>query len=593
MINKDHIKKFYDCQKYTPSIAEFDKLKLNITSSLPLLNAFKEHYNLKSPAELKDKTYAFAQVLLKNIAETGFIDSNLYELQAIDLILKDTSFITKKYEKLKDAPNTHMYYTSQLNRTLDLVLINAISEVNSAEDIGKKCGLSAKTTVQDLYKIFNDTETVKVIQKTVLPILKESNMKDKIITLLKMQKTTGEAFIKEQQIKSIGHLSDFFQSLGCLDIYLKSYNSNSKKFGYQDLTYEMETNSFLADTIGLKEAFSPEFLRTLSVRDLSFFTAHWQNRFAKEALCLQMACIAIDSLDLWRKIFNGEQNFTIGSKALTAVIQKYRFLHALYVDSYAHSQEKIKIKEQNGIEVTPDNTEDFSEYYSQLCSYLGKDYQNYFSTYLHGENDFAQDVNYSGPFINLETLTYRKKQSTLEPLIKIMLDNPSCRNWGIIRNDFVDGKLIDSINTNRNMILLAFDIEGFNMPFRFHLPKDSLIDLVKLNNPLCLIPEYQGHADFLINNEIVPSNIIMPIPKRHRSIIKANALEASENQDYWQHLNFLVNGKFPKHLQETAQKSKKQAASSRLPITYTSLINGKRYVKTNKDQYIEVDSYAR
>ena len=418
-------------------------------------------------------------------------------------------------------------------------------------------------------------------------------MQDKIITLLKLQKSTGEAFIKDQQIKAIGHLSDFFQSLGCLDMYLNSYNTTAKKFGFDDLTYEMETNTFNPDSIGLKELFSPEYLQTLSVRDLNFLTAFWQNRFAKEVLCFQMSCIAIDSLDLWSKIFKGENNFNIGMKSLTAVIQKFRFLHALYVDSFAHSQEKIKNKEMNGIIVNSNNTEDFSNYYNQLYSYIGRDYQNYFSTYLHGENDFAKDVNFSCPFINLETLTYRKKQCILEPLIKIMLDNPSCRNWGIIRNDIVDGNKIDSIDTNRNMILLAFDIEGFNMPFRFHLPKDSLIDLVKLNNPLGLVPEYQGHEDFLINNEIIPSNIIMPILKHHRSIIKTNALENTESKNFWQHLNFLINGKFPKHLQETVQKSKKQTTLSRLPVIYTSLINGKRYIKDNKNQYIEVDDGAR
>lgn len=137
MINKEHLKKFQDCKKYTPTYSEIDTLKLNISSSLPLLEAFIHHYKLKNPAELKNKTIAFAKLMLDDISETGYIDSNLYELQAIDLILKDTSFIAKKYEQLKNEPNTHLYYSAQLNRTMDQVLINAISEVNVAENMGK------------------------------------------------------------------------------------------------------------------------------------------------------------------------------------------------------------------------------------------------------------------------------------------------------------------------------------------------------------------------------------------------------------------------------------------------------------------------
>lgn len=137
MINKEHLKAYQNFKKYTPSYNEIETLKFNISCSLPLLKEFIQHYKLKNPTELKNKTIAFANMLLKNISETGYIDSNLYELQAIDLILKDSSFIAKKYEQLKNEPNTHVYYSAQLNRTMDQVLINAISEVNIAENMAK------------------------------------------------------------------------------------------------------------------------------------------------------------------------------------------------------------------------------------------------------------------------------------------------------------------------------------------------------------------------------------------------------------------------------------------------------------------------
>lgn len=160
-----------------------------------------------------------------------------------------------------------------------------------------------------------------------------------------------------------------------------------------------------------------------------------------------------------------------------------------------------------------------------------------------------------------------------------------------------DGNYLDSIAEDKKMVLVSFDAQGFNMPFRFHLLRDSLTDIIKLHNPNCLIPEYQGAEDFVVNinnkNELIPCNIIMPIQKSHKKVIMDNINNGTSNPNLWEHLHFLVNGKFPKHLTETIKKTKKQTFTSRLPIYYTNLQTGKRYVKNN-NQFIEVDDdYVR
>lgn len=239
---------------------------------------------------------------------------------------------------------------------------------------------------------------------------------------------------------------------------------------------------------------------------------------------------------------------------------------------------------------------DYTSYFRQLNSILGHEYNNYFSKELPWcKNSLISDVSLISPFSNLELMTYRKKQFIIEPIIKTILDDSHCKNWGIIRTEYKqrDGSLYDSIDANRSMVLVAFDIEGFNMPFRFHVSKDSLTDIVCLSTNDYLVPEYQGADDFTIGNDVIPSNIIMPIPKRNKSIIMENAKkEDGNNKNFWEHLYFLTNGTFPKHLTQPIT-AKNQVRYTRLPITYTNLNTGKRYVKNN-NQFIEVDdSYAR
>lgn len=191
-------------------------------------------------------------------------------------------------------------------------------------------------------------------------------------------------------------------------------------------------------------------------------------------------------------------------------------------------------------------------------------------------------------------ITYRKKQFTIEPLIKTILDDSHCKNWGIIRNEYSNnnGTQSDTISANRSMVLVAFDIEGFNMPFRFHIPKDALTDIVFSSTNDYLVPEYQGDEDFTVGNEVIPSNIIMPISKRNKSIIMEHAKIEDNRQNFWEHLYFLANGTFPKHLTHK-MKVKNQIKDVRLPIVYTNLKDGKRYSKNN-NQFIEVDEdYVR
>lgn len=367
------------------------------------------------------------------------------------------------------------------------------------------------------------------------------------------------------------------------------YENNSKKFGFSDLKYEFSTNKFHKDSIGVRELFSADFLKTLNIDELCFLNAFWCNRFAKEASDIGLAFSSINSLDLWSDIIKGQTSFDLSDEALIAASQKYNFVSKLLRETFDIHRENIISKEiKEGKAFSAPASKDYTNYYAQLHRAINKDYFKYFSRYLDGSNSFLEDVSFSATYTNLESYAYCKKNSSIEPLIKDILATNRIKNWGIIRNELVDGKFSDSFSTNNNMVLLSFDVEGFNMPFRFHVFRDSLIELVKQSNTNFLIPEYQGSEDFIINNEVIPTNIIMPVPGRHRQTIINNSSNDKLNQKLWGHFYLLMNGKFPNHLTQTIKKNKKQTVKSRLPIYYTDIRTGKRYVKNN-NKYVEID----
>lgn len=430
-----------------------------------------------------------------------------------------------------------------------------------------------------------DAPNFKKHYTSFINVLKAKSLNEKVLLMLKEEISQNEETSKNCLIDSLSVFCSFFNTLGILDSYLASYKFNSKKFNFADLQYDKSTQLNSKDTIGLLESFSPDFLQTLDVYDLCFLNTFWCNRFAKECSSILNAASAINSLDLWQDILDDKTSFTVSDEALTNIYRKNLYLTYLLGDSFALCQSNIEKQESRmGENFSGSLTKDYSSYYQQLHNYIGKKYQEFFSNSLRGKNDFLEDCSLLAPFSNLVQLTYRNKNLTLEPLIKYCLDNPQrIKNWGLMRKELTNGEYVDSVSAKKSKVLMGFDIEGFNFPFRFHVPVEALMDLTKLSNGDFLVPEYQGAEDFTVDNELIPSNIIMPIPQRHEGTIIEKATNPDENQNFWEHKLFLINQeKFPKHLSQTITTNKKRTVQSRLPICYTDLKTGERYCKINK-----------
>ncbi len=579
MLDKEDIQNFRNYTKYIPTAKELINLREDIYSVLPITRYFIEKNNITDPEDLKACIKGLADAVFDDFSSTGYIDSRLYEIQAIENILKNPGIITRLYPSIKNSPNNHLVYNSNSSRSQRLVLINALDELSILEKFAKNYGITATTNPGSVVILGQDSSKIKKLVKLAIKVEKQKSMPQKVSAFLEEQLNESTNFAKEQLIDSLISIRDFLYGTGTLGNYISSYETTSKKFGFQDLDYEFTTNSYNKDSLGLLESFSKEYLQNLSLDDLCYLNTFWCNRFAKECNSFQFAFSAIDSIGLWQDIIDNNTNFTLPDNVLCAALQKNMFISKLLGKSFTIHQKSISSQEVKGEDTSDLLTKDYYSYYTQLDNYIGKNYTAFFADNLDGENNLLANLSFASYFSNLKMFAYQKKETTVFPMIKGLLNKPSLKNWGIIRNEILAGETLDSFALNKNNVLVAFDVPGFNMPFRFHISKDTLKDLAIQSPTKGLLPEYQGSEDFIVNNEVIPANIIMPIPKRHKKIITEETSKDNSNPHLWAHFSSLINGKLPEHFVQITKNKKKQFLSSRVPIYYTNIQTGKRYQK--------------
>ena len=588
MLDKTIVQRFNSAKNFIPPAYSISNLREGLNFYIPIIQAFIKKYEITDTAELKDTLEIFVDEIFDTCSKYSYVDSSIYELQAINSILRDIGFITQNYPLLKDKPNTHTVYTSNLERSKKLALINAIDEVSIIEATAEKIGFTPGMNPKDIDIEGVSPEDAKLFLSLASKILSKKTINDKIIEMLKNQKKGCEDRIKESQISFLEALHRYFRGFGLLESYLAKYQNECISSGTSSLKYDFSTLQFDKDSVGLDDAFCEDYLKSLNAEELCFLSAFWCNRFAKEATRMDKAFSAINSLDLWQDIIDGKTQFSPSESSLVSALQKYTFLSDLLGESFLLHQKYVFTKEvEQGLNFSDSLSRDYTSFYRQVNKQIGEAYASYFSKELHSDNNFLMDSIFSAPFTNLRTFAYYKKDTTLVPIVKGLLANPHLKNWGIIRNEFLDnGVFVDSVAQGPK-VLLGFDVEGFNRPFRFHMKKDDLMDILKCQGNGYTFPEYQGSQDFIVNNRLLKSSIIMPIPKRHRPIIREGT-KNGPNKDLWEHLYFLTNGKFPPHLmQETPSTSNGKPILSRQPIIYTDLRTGKRYTK-KQNNYVEV-----
>ena len=104
------------------------------------------------------------------------------------------------------------------------------------------------------------------------------------------------------------------------------------------------------------------------------------------------------------------------------------------------------------------------------------------------------------------------------------------------------------------MVLLGFDINGFNMPIRLHTLLSKLQKLVEEYTRSDMIPVYNGEKDWFVESEFddtldMSTQIFRPTNKYEKKILKEKTIKMKEDEpgfDYVSHLNWIANGIVPK-----------------------------------------------
>ena len=480
MLDKTIVQRFNSAKNFIPPAHSISNLREGINFYIPIIQAFIKKYEISDIAELKDTLEIFVDEIFDTCSKYSYVDSSIYELQAINSILRDIGFITQNYPLLKDKPNTHTVYTSNLDRSKKLALINAIDEVSIVESTAERLGFIPGMTLQDINLEGASPEDAKNFISLASKILSKKTLNDRIIEMLKSEKKGCEDYIKEAQISFLEALHRYFRGFGLLESYLAKYQNECMSSGISNLKYDFSTLQFDKDSVGLDDVFCEDYLKSLDAEELCFLSAFWCNRFAKEATHMDKAFSAINSLDLWQDIIDGKTHFSPSESSLISALQKYTFISDLLGESFLLHQKYVLSKEvEQGINFSDPLSRDYTNFYKQVQQQIGEAYTSYFSKQLQGDNHFLTDSVFSAPFTNLKMFAYYKKDTTLTPIVKGLLDNPHLKNWGVIRNELLDnGVFFDSV-TQGSKVLLGFDVEGFNRPFRFHMKKDDLMDILK------------------------------------------------------------------------------------------------------------------
>lgn len=518
----------------------------------------------------------------------------LFQLEGINYLLSNRETMEKIHkeiegENIDEEKVLDLMYNSDLKRTCRNLIKLAVVELDGMQkdletetqkffreyenaDINQRRKLEERYSKQDFKKI-----------KDVMPMYVGSYT-SRVEGYLKNLREYVEKDIRDQQYDVMSHIHDLLDQFGLVDRYLKIQNNQMKRETGLDLEYELLAEN--PKEIGADEIFTKEFLEKQSLEDVLTYSAFWQNRYSKVWNDIGQGIYAVDTLKLWRDIAKGQEKFDIDLDKLKALLNKESCLKELSMHVMsALSQNAKTVKDEDKIE---DNcvkifAEDTIEKYRKQ---EGENYKNIFDEILSSSNnDFKRDMEMYSALTAQIMNTYKVKDAIMVYKIRSLFESKRTKNWGIVLDEVKNGKENNPLDSNSKNVLIGIDYEGFNMPLRLHIPRELLTSLLYQYKGDAIIPIYEGTRDFVNNGEILTTNILMPISKKHGKLISEAVNRNNgegENNDLLEHLLFLKDkDKYPKHLKKKIV-TKKGITYERPPKRYVDLMSGDEYCLDGK-----------
>ena len=560
------------------------QLKNTITSINTMAEFIRNKYPDKSIEDIKQELFSEIINLNYSYSQIANPRGQCFQLIAARLILNDKDFIKQECERIKDDPisDEDIIYDTNLEKNKKRVIkeiVNIIKEMESNEKYKKNIEkLKSDSKYRKLYIEKYGLNLKKVNEEIYL---NEGTLAEKVGKRINSILPNFEEDLKNVYIKNLEFLGEFFEEFGLLEKYTQRHGFKMSGIGLSELKFEYTTSKKDINEIGTKELFTREVLEKLDVDTLMILSMFYQNRFAKEVSSLGEAIFIIDTLDLWDDVKQNKR-IEIPDKQLSAVKNKANCIDSIVTEIFNSALEKIDFTEEELAEGQKEVN--FSAEFMKVLKQESKNYFEIFEDKLpESENNLQKDINSYRQILNVRENIYTLRSGAFSTLIYSLMKSKATTNFGIIKEELIDGKRKNTIDSN--YVLIGADFEGLNMPIRFHVNKKDLIESLKAYQGNAIIQEYEGAEDFNRNNEVITANILMPMPKRHKQFINQKYNETNGENKIISHLRFLKDigaEKFPKHLKKKVKDKKGKVQLKRVK-KYMNLETGEEFVLENNE----------
>lgn len=548
-----------------------------------------------SADELREKFIKDIKGNMQRYCEVSDIREQLYHLEAVKKLIGHVDEISKQYTQIHHLNDNELYtdeqiYNSNFIKCCQLAIRQALLQVRNLEQ-----GLDEDTIhFLNKYKKLSERGKENLEQRIEISIIKKfkemlplltGSYPERINAQLKLNANTIEGHIKAGQYNTMFSIGEFFKKINLLEVFRKRHSNTMKSTLGINLSFETQTNRFDSDSIGMEELFSKEFLEKEELNHILSYSSFLQNRFAKVSKRINLGLFAVDTLDLWEEIVKGNHVLNISRRMLKAIAYKEKCLEQLItnIETTVKETEDERRKKNKTSELQERDNNEFNEIVDIYDEQEGDNYKDIFNDLLpEAENNLAQDImTYSILFKQIDNV-YRIKHEIMGYMVRSLIDTEGI-NWGIIRKELRNGRMIDTLeHNNTKKVLIAIDYEGLNFPVRMHIDKNMLCDFMSSYNGRVIIPLYEGANDFIYGGNVVSTNMLMPFPKRHAKRVSDELVktpEGTEKRNLLEHLQFLANkDRYPEHLMKKII-SPSGVIKKKPETKYVDLLTGIEYIK--------------
>lgn len=160
--------------------------------------------------------------------------------------------------------------------------------------------------------------------------------------------------------------------------------------------------------------------------------------------------------------------------------------------------------------------------------------------------DNGDDFEYSciGQLRLLIDICYISKNLTTFGALNFAMDTSFIKNYGVY---------IPSLGASNNLMVLSFDMPGYNLPLTIHISVEKLKYFLEKFRNTNKIKCYLGNDDFDLKNGRIGTSVLYYVTPVQKEKIK----KRKDESKLLSHLNFIYSGIWPKYLRDEKGKIKK------------------------------------